>query len=682
MKYPTVAVSRLALREGHAKKPIYTMHKWWARRLGTIFRMLLLAETAPPGTDEDELWRRFYDAHSLPEGFTVLDPFLGGGTTLVEAAKLGANCIGIDIDPVACFVTRMELTSVDPTALQRRYQEIDEAVGEQIRTFYRSRVDGEGVDVVYFFWVDRITCPDCGEAHDGHPTYQVAHYRETERQIVVCPQCDRLADRELNRRRFRCGNCHATTDLEKPPVRLGKFHCPTCGTVRALHELYRENCVEQRLFAQEYVTAQRRGFAATSSADERLFRQAAALYEREKKTWPIPDAAIPSEGRSDSRPLLYGYTHYHQLFNPRQLACLGLIADEVRRTPERDVRMALALAFSHCLASNNMFCGYAFGYRRLTPLFSVHSYRKISRPVEGNVWGLPAGRGSFRNAVRNVLEGQDYLREPFEYRYRGATPLRVPVARPDAPAGSVVLLNRGSEDLSPVPTGSVDLVLTDPPYFDNLSYSELSDFYHVWLRRLLGKDYPGHDREHTPLRESLFAGRRGSEDGRERYTETLTQAFRECRRVAREGAAMIFTYHHRSPEAWASVGAALLTAGFRVEDVFPVRSEGKSGLHSYAGSIKWDSVLRCRRAEPMDPGEAPPEAVEGAVKSAKVEAAAWRRRLTASRLIFTAADAASLAMSLVLKEFSDRELPAASLLAALVRVVISSKSGKARQKSR
>src|SRR5437660_1413578 len=168
--FPTEEVSRLALCEGNAKKPIYVMHKWWARRLGVIFRMLLISHASEEGTTEEELWRHFYSPFSLPDGFTVLDPFLGGGTTLVEAAKQGARCIGCDIDPVACFITTQELTPTDPEAIRLRLHEIEEAVAPRIRTLYRSWADGRAVDAVYFFWVDRITCPSCGGEHDGHPT--------------------------------------------------------------------------------------------------------------------------------------------------------------------------------------------------------------------------------------------------------------------------------------------------------------------------------------------------------------------------------------------------------------------------------------------------------------------------------------------------------------------------------
>jgi adenine-specific DNA methylase len=677
--FPAEEVSYLALCEGNAKKPVYTMHKWWARRLGVIFRMLLISLASGEGTTEDELWQRFYSPFSLPDGFTVLDPFLGGGTTLVEAAKQGARCIGCDIDPVACFITTQELTPTDPEALRSRVCEIEEAVAPRIRRLYRSWADGRPVDAVYFFWVDRISCPSCGAERDGHPTYQLAHDRQKDWQMVVCPFCDMLTELRLSAKRLHCGGCRQRTDLRSPPMEYGKFCCPDCGERTPLHQLYRERLARPRLFAKEYLTAdEQRGFARIGEADLRRYAEAEALLEAESPTLPIPSARIPEEGRSDRRPLLYGYSAYREMFNARQLYCLGLIAAEIQRTKDIGVRQALALGFSHCLASNNMFCGYAFGYRRLTPLFSVHAFRKISRPVEGHVWGLPLGRGSFSNAMRAVIEGKEYMRQPYEYRYRNREPKRVFVGPPVKPSdgqpaagADVQILNQTSADLSAIPSGSVDLILTDPPYFDNLSYSELSDFYHVWLREILRAAYPGHAQEHTPMMLSLYAGEcipgpnSAIPSARVPYLETLTQVFQECRRVAKAGAGMVFTYHHRSPEAWAPLGQALLQSGFRVLRVFPVRSEGRSGFHSYGGSIKWDSVLLCRREASVTLRDATGRAVGGILRSASSAAKRWEERLRRAKLEIGATDLQSLRMSLVIHGFSQRGLRPTRLQEAL-----------------
>ena len=152
-----------------------------------------------------------------------------------------------------------------------------------------------------------------------------------------------------------------------------------------------------------------------------------------------------------------------------------------------------------------MFCFYAFDYGKLTPLFGLHAYAKVSRPVENNVWGTELGRGSFSKCFYKMLEGKRYAVKPFEYVYsQDGRPDRVfsgegiscNLYRRSLPASSDVessalILNRSSEDLSPIATESIDLILSDPPYYDNLAYSELSDFYHVWLKLLKLDSYPG-----------------------------------------------------------------------------------------------------------------------------------------------------------------------------------------------
>jgi adenine-specific DNA methylase len=659
------------------------MHKWWARRLGVIFRMLLISHVAEADTSEEELWERFYGPHALPVGFTVLDPFLGGGTTLVEAAKQGATCLGCDIDPVACFITAEELTASDPAPIRDRFAEIEGAVAPRIRRLYRTRVAGREVDAVYSFWVDRVRCPGCGTERDAHPTYQLAHDREKGRQTVICPHCDAVADLPLDAKQLRCG-CGRRTDLAAVPMEKGKFRCPDCDSRTPLHELWRTGAARPRLFAQEYLDAAgNRGFAPIGPTGLRRYAEAEAFLAAEERLLLLPAARIPSEGRADRRPLLYGYATYREMFNARQLYCLGLIGAEVAKTADPAVRRALALAFSHSLASNNMFCGYAFGYRRLTPLFSVHAFRKISRPVEGHVWGLPIGRGSFANAVRALLEGKEYMRRPFEYRYEARRPERVTVALPQLPAAMgdrpvppVRILNQSAADLSAIASGSVDLILTDPPYFDNLSYSELSDFYHVWLRKLLGTDYPGHAHEHTPIGSSLFAGKRASAasespapDAHKAYAKTLARVFLECRRVAKPRAGMLFTYHHRSAEAWKTLGRAIIPAGFEVLDVFPVRSEGRSGFHSYGGSIKWDSVLVCRHGPLPAYRATTGQGVAAAVRWAAAAAARWVARLSRAKLSFGEMDYQSLLMSLVLRRFSQQKLRPAKLSDALAKAL-------------
>ena len=99
----------------------------------------------------------------------------------------------------------------------------------------------------------------------------------------------------------------------------------------------------------------------------------------------IPERLIPAQDRSDGRLLQYGYRHYRELFNPRQLLHLSVLAEAIAAMTG-PARKALALAFSDHLTTNCMLTQYAFGWRRLAPLFSIRAYRHVSRPVEINPW--------------------------------------------------------------------------------------------------------------------------------------------------------------------------------------------------------------------------------------------------------------------------------------------------------
>ncbi len=112
--FPIEKLNEIARKEGNAKKPIYQIHKWWARRLGSVFRTILLTSFLPDEITEEEFWKNYYYKKTdLKEilGYSpiILDPFMGGGTTIVEALRLGIKPIGIDINPVAWFVTKKEV---------------------------------------------------------------------------------------------------------------------------------------------------------------------------------------------------------------------------------------------------------------------------------------------------------------------------------------------------------------------------------------------------------------------------------------------------------------------------------------------------------------------------------------------------------------------------------------------
>jgi hypothetical protein len=288
---------------------------------------------------------------------------------------------------------------------------------------------------------------------------------------------------------------------------------------------------------------------------------------------------------------------------------LTLLGREVLATQQDGSKKLLALAFSEHLTTNCMYTGYAFGYRRTSPMFSIHGYRHISRPVELNPWLLGTGRGTFPNAIRKLEKAIQFAKEPNIIAKDGKRRPgggRIGIAEGTVTTNPAAVLSRqsraaivgrSSAALAELSDESVDLVLTDPPYLDNVNYSELSDFYLAW-HQVLGVAAAPYDdvSRPAPLAENLAVSRR-TQDAILRYEAELSEIFRQCRRVLRRAGLCVFTYHHLSWKAWSALGTALARSGLCCTAVVPMRGEGQGGLHSKKGSIKWDAVLVCRRVE-------------------------------------------------------------------------------------
>jgi adenine-specific DNA methylase len=146
-----------------------------------------------------------------------------------------------------------------------------------------------------------------------------------------------------------------------------------------------------------------------------------------------------------------------------------------------------------------------------------------------------------------------------------------------------------------MPDNSVDAVVTDPPYADNVMYSELSNFFYVWLRIALRKEYEFFAPELVPWEKEVIANSSQGK-GREEFLESLTRIFRESNRVLKKDGLLVFTFHHRKTDAWAALLQSILDSGYQVRTVYPVRSEMRASTHLQGvESIKYDLVVVCRK---------------------------------------------------------------------------------------
>ena len=341
-------IASLALREKQIQqnyRPVIGVHKWFARRPGTLFRGLLLAEFGK-GRLEDS----FYVSNDL-SGVRIADPFMGGGTPLIEANRLGCDVQGFDINPMAAWIVREEIQTLDVAAYEAAARALVGALGEEIDRFYRTSCPLYGdadVPVKCFLWVKVIDCEDCGTRFDLFPGYLLAENRRHPSNILICPECGSLNAVEHRDSPGTCSECGTPLRL-RGPARRSRCDCPQCGHSNR-YGVGADAPPRHRMFAIEYFNPKRRAhhkgrfFKRPDEADFALFD---AATERWQDMVPVfvPEEEIVT-GDETSRLLRWGYARYRDMFNPRQLLGLELSCRLVALTRDRRIRHALATNLS------------------------------------------------------------------------------------------------------------------------------------------------------------------------------------------------------------------------------------------------------------------------------------------------------------------------------------------------
>jgi putative DNA methylase len=277
------------------------------------------------------------------------------------------------------------------------------------------------------------------------------------------------------------------------------------------------------------------------------------------------------------------------LFTNRQLAVLGSALNWVSTSDlDPKVRSGLRLAVSNALATNNKLCSYAHDYGRLSALFSVRGYSLPALPVELNPLHSHSGRGTLRNCIERVARAGAGTVRRHTWDVGGGGPIPLVMELPRGSSTTHVTC-RSATAAARTRDPVADLCVFDPPYFDYIAYTELSEFYRAWLTNA------------KPSGQSLLPA--GPEAG-ESFGLDLGIAIRSALARLAPGRPLAFTYHSTNPEAWRAIAVALDEAKLRVTALWPVRSDGHMGHHSHPGNCEWDLVLVCRRVTETTPSMA------------------------------------------------------------------------------
>jgi hypothetical protein len=576
-------LSRLESYNKHLYRPNTYLHKWWARRSGTVFRYILKQLVRDP------IKRNFYMPGGL-EGRVILDPMMGGGTIPHEAIRMGASVAGVDIDPIPAVQARATLTMLPLAHKKRVFQTFYAALARRLSPFFQT------------------TCPFCGrDAETQFVLYGLRRRCEGQEVIFV----DSFLLRENHGDNvYICPVCHEVTlgsehHCQKAAgrrlVEKGTDRCEACGG--AFEEILDVPFVDRYvpLVVVGWCPEHEQFFKAMDAMDWAGIAQA----QEAVRPLGIGDAErfrVPS-GPKSSDLLTRNITSFRDLFTARQLLYLDTSAALLEEIPQED-RLWLALLVSTSLDFNSLLCGYkGAGIRRpgaIRHVFSHHAYSFPYTALENNPVFSHRRSGTLLRLFHDrVVRAGRWAVAPVERHIEDDHRKKVTV-RGEIDGGTPVddwkalkqggrrflALQADSASLD-IPAGLVDYVVTDPPYYDSVQYSDLSTFFRVWLRRFLPQEA---DWRYDPLASAVSEG---DALGKEKYGTVLGAIWQRCHEALnKEHGRLIFTFHHWDPEAWATLTLSLRKAGFVLMHRWVVFSENPASVHIRdLKALKHDVIL-------------------------------------------------------------------------------------------
>jgi len=661
----------------------------------------------------------------------VLDMFAGGGAIPLEALRLGCEAYALDLNPVAHIIELCTLvypqkygkpepnargmtgpknargeTTWGGLANEVRYwgewvlKKVKAEIGdlyplipdpeykgrraEAQSSFWPTAKDSEvppGFLVpVAYLWTRTVRCknPSCGA------TVPLV------RQTWLCKKPGRyvalkmIAPKGAKQVRFEVVESATEKGLRFDPAGFskgGNATCPCCGTVADSEYVKAEGCAKrmgQQMMAIVCTRPGRQGkvylaaddFPQFAPDEEAIQKRIEALCQRTGLTAP-GEAISPLRPSPNARGLSavtrHGIRAFSELFTPRQMLCLLSFAAAVRDF----IGQAASLSVD------------SEGYKAVAAYLGVLVNRQADYNSSLCNWhntGEKLGHTFGRQALPMVWDFAELA--PFgdaSGSPEGALDWIVGVAEAEGASGQPAAVARGSATALPWQDGSFDAVITDPPYYDNVPYADISDFFYVWLKRTIGVLHPDHfSSDATPKKAEITAlsSRHGGDmdHARQSYEEMMAQAFAEANRVLKPGGQMTVVYAHKTTLGWSTLVDALRTSGFIVTEAWPLNTEMKSRLvametASLASSIFLVARKRAGAATGSYEEEVRPELDQ--IVRERVDTL-WRMGITGADLVIAAVGAGLRAFTRFARvEYANgEEVPAEKFLAEVEGVVL------------
>lgn len=636
------------------------MHLWWARRPLVASRVAVYASLVPAPKEKNgrgpksgfiqrlckypadpytvkEAIKHIYEAHAerlskelgkeitakdIEEGRApkpkVLDMFAGGGSIPLEALRLGCDAYAVELNPVAYII--LLATLVYPQKYGKRLVEevekwgkwVIERAKEEIGDLYKpikTKEYGELTPVAYL-WTRTVRCknPSCGAVVP------------LVRQTWLCKKSKRYIalkvspDDKTKRPKFTVVSSYAITEKEAieqfgfDPAKFsrgGNASCIFCGTTATSDYVKKEGQakrIDKQLMAVVCTKEGKTG-KIYLSADEvpdyvipdekEIWKRIGKLCEKtglsvpEEELPKAPDKDEPDEVTLGFRVQPYGFTKWYELFTPRQLLALLTFTKWVRKAYEqvkieghneellKGISCNLAIILDRLSSYLTTVCMWVCERELSAQIFARQAIPMVWDFAEINPFG--DGSGNVEGALEWVL---GVLKELINVE------------------NSAEVIRTSATEL-PYSNNFFDAIITDPPYYDNVPYADLSDFFYVWLKRSIGHIYPEHfSGELTPKKKEIVADAKrhgGKEKAKRFYEEMMEKAFQEAWRVLKQNSPLVLVYAHKTTAGWSTLVEALRKSGFIIQEAWPIHTERPGRLREIDSSALASSIFLCAR---------------------------------------------------------------------------------------